>query len=635
MFPVFFIGHRNNRMSWDCLVDTGATKSCMNYDMYVKLGESKLHQRCVPTVTAADGGNLGAIGITTLRIQLGDIQIEQEFIICTHLKHNIILGIDFTRTHCAGVSWTKEGTRILTIRGQNVIEVREDELGIPVTARRNVAIPPRTGGIFNIDINADFNTNQILTPHKPYFEEQLTVYPHEIIVPPLESLEQASMHIMHVTNISGDKWCHIRKGDIVGFAHPDKQEVQYISVLAPDEKIKQLQVKPRNWIPRNKQVTPLEIEENFSNIDLMVCDESYPVSYPREQSENSCRSRPNPSVDTHEEDQHTMGESQTLKTKSYEKEVWQNIQEIITSDFLTSPADVYPNRRVQLEDAEISKETQARFDDLCNTHEEAFSKSNQDIGKTTLIEMDIDTGDSLPVAQSPYTLPLKYYEWVRKEIETLEKAGVIVKSLSPWASPVIVVPKKSAPDEPPRRRLVIDYRKINALQQQIKRADKSTGCLSLYPLPKIDEMLAKLNGARIFLTIDLRSGYYHIGLTEESRPKSAFVVPMGKYEFKRTPFGLSQAPAYFQLLIDNVLQGCSGFAMGYLDDIIIFSKSQEEHLTHLQKIFIKLEEFGLKMKREKCDFFKKHLQYLGHLVSEGGFEPLPEKMEAIKKYASP
>ena len=112
----------------------------------------------------------------------------------------------------------------------------------------------------------------------------------------------------------------------------------------------------------------------------------------------------------------------------------------------------------------ISEETKECFTQLCNEYDDVFSKSNQDIGKTTLIEMEIDTGDSLPVAQSPYTLPLKHYEWVHKEIETLEKAGVIVKSLSPWASPVIVVPKKSTPDEPPHRRLVIDYRKINSLQ---------------------------------------------------------------------------------------------------------------------------------------------------------------------------
>ena len=272
---------------------------------------------------------------------------------------------------------------------------------------------------------------------------------------------------------------------------------------------------------------------------------------------------------------------------------------------------------------------------MCEQQHESFSKNNKDIGRTQLIEMEIDTGDSLPVAQSPYTLPLKHYDWVRQEIETLEKSGIIKRSLSRWASPVIVVPKKSARDEPPRRRLCIDYRKVNALQPEVKRTDKGTGCLSLYPLPKIDEMFSKLGGATIFSTIDLRSGYYHIGLTRESRAKSAFVVPMGKWQFKCTPFGLSQAPAYFQLLIDKVLMGCSSFAMGYLDDIIIFSKTEEEHLQHLEEIFVRLRKFGLKMKCEKCSFFKKHIQYLGHLVSEDGFEPLPEKLESIRKMPAP
>ena len=106
---------------------------------------------------------------------------------------------------------------------------------------------------------------------------------------------------------------------------------------------------------------------------------------------------------------------------------------------------------MELEDAEICKKTRESFAQLCDKYDDVFSKNNQDIGKTTLIEMEMDTGDSLPVVQSPYTLPLKYYEWVRKEIETLEKAGVIVKSLSPWASLVIVVLKKSAPDELPHR----------------------------------------------------------------------------------------------------------------------------------------------------------------------------------------
>ena len=230
---------------------------------------------------------------------------------------------------------------------------------------------------------------------------------------------------------------------------------------------------------------------------------------------------------------------------------------------------------------------------------------------------------------------MKHYDWVQQKIETLEKSRVIERSLSRWASPVIVILKKSAPDKPPRRRLCVNYRKVIALQQEVKHTDKSTGCLSLYPLPKIDEMFWKFGGASMFSTIDLHSGYYHISLTRESRAKSAFVIPMGKWEFKRTPFGLSQAPAYFQLLINKVLMGCSSFTIGCLDDIIIFSKTEEEHLQYLEQIFTRLHNFGLKMKPEKCSFFKKHIQYLGHLVSERGFEPFPEKLESICHMPAP
>ena len=121
---------------------------------------------------------------------------------------------------------------------------------------------------------------------------------------------------------------------------------------------------------------------------------------------------------------------------------------------MISPGDIYPNRKVRLEDADITENTKVKFEELCVKHTEAFLKNNKDIGRTTLIEMEIDMGDSLPVAQNPYTLPLKHHEWIRKEIETLEKAEVIERSLSPWASPVIVVPKKSAPDEPPREKVM-------------------------------------------------------------------------------------------------------------------------------------------------------------------------------------
>ena len=252
-----------------------------------------------------------------------------------------------------------------------------------------------------------------------------------------------------------------------------------------------------------------------------------------------------------------------------------------------------------------------------------------------LVEMEIDTGNHPPLITSkPYTLPLKHYEWVQRRIEILEKAGIIERSISPWASPVVIVPKKSTPGEPPRRRMRVDYRRINKLQPEVTKADGRKGCISLIPLPKIDELYAKLKGYKVFSSLDLRSGYYHIGLSDSAKPKSAFVLSsLGKYQFNRVPFGLAQAPAYFQKLINDVLKGCN-FAMGYLD-IIIYSRTEREHLEHLEEIFGRLRAAGLKLKLEKCSFFKRHIQYLGHLISADGIQPLLEKLESIAKMPAP
>ena len=204
MFPIFFPDSKDPETIWNSLMDTGATRNCMNYNTFMKLGNGNLRQQGTPTVTAADGGNLGAIGITTCKIGLGTKMIKQDFIVCTYLKQNLILGIDFIHLNCASIEWTKEGTRILTLRGKNIIEVTEDELGIPVTAHRNVTIPPKTGGVFHVDVNATFDTNQILIWHTPYFEEMPKVYPHEIVIPPVREENDKFMHVMHITNVGTD-----------------------------------------------------------------------------------------------------------------------------------------------------------------------------------------------------------------------------------------------------------------------------------------------------------------------------------------------------------------------------------------------------------------------------------------------
>ena len=171
-----------------------------------------------------------------------------------------------------------------------------------------------------------------------------------------------------------------------------------------------------------------------------------------------------------------------------------------------SPAQVTKHCRVELKDQEITQETRERFEKLKAKYPKVFSANSQDIGHTNLVTMHVDTGDNPPICQKLYTLPLKPYSWVQQEIETLEQSGVIKKSISPWVSPIVVVPKKSAPGEAPRLRMCVDFRKINGLQPKMQRVDKQMDTqvnLSLIPLPKIDEMYANLHGAKIFTTLDL------------------------------------------------------------------------------------------------------------------------------------
>ena len=325
------------------------------------------------------------------------------------------------------------------------------------------------------------------------------------------------------------------------------------------------------------------------------------------------------------------------------KEDWSNSEESdggsselpLEKKFITSPAEVNTHRNVNLQDAQVSAKYREQFRQLCKEFEDIFSKDSTDIGKTSLITMDIDTGDSPPVCQKPYNLPLKHREWVQKELETLERARVIVRSISPWASPIVIVPKKTEPGEPPRRRLCVDYRVINSLLPEVQKAhSKAKGVLTLVPLPQIDHIYARLRGSKIFSTFDLRSGYHHMALSLEARAKSAFVTPMDKFEFTRCPFGLSQAPAYFQRLINKVIKGLP-FAFGYLDNVLIHSQDIETHLQHVRIFFQRLREADLKLKDSKCNYFKTHVQYLGHLVSGKGIKPLPEKLDSIKKMPGP
>ena len=230
-----------------------------------------------------------------------------------------------------------------------------------------------------------------------------------------------------------------------------------------------------------------------------------------------------------------------------------------------------------------------------------------------LTKMQIDTGNSEPVSQRPLPITMKYYSCVRSEINKVLDAHIIYSSHSSWSAPIIVVPKGDG-----QKCLVIDYRVLKKSYAEI--------CVTH---AKGWRYLSKLNSAKCFSTLDLHAGYHHIPLNEDSITKTAFISPFGKYEYLKVPFGLAQAPVYFQVLRNKVLKDLP-FAITYIDDIIIYSKTSEEHLDHLQQVFHKHCNAELPMKLSKCHFFAKEIQYLGHVPSTTGIKPLPSKTVAIK-----
>ena len=205
-----------------------------------------------------------------------------------------------------------------------------------------------------------------------------------------------------------------------------------------------------------------------------------------------------------------------------------------------------------------------------------------------------------------------------EEIEKLLTAKVICSSRSSWSAPIIVVPKGDG-----GKHLVIDYRALN------KGTRKFT-----WPMPKVEDIFSKVNGAIYFTTLDLCAGYHHIPLDKPSIQKTAFNLPFRKYEYIEVPFGLAQAPAYFQELMTGILKDFS-FAIAYLDNIIIFSKTPQEHLSHIRKVLEKLRSAKLSMKMSKWNFFSKEIQYFGHILSATGLQPLPSKTHAIKHMQPP
>ena len=261
------------------------------------------------------------------------------------------------------------------------------------------------------------------------------------------------------------------------------------------------------------------------------------------------------------------------------------------------------------------------MDDVIEHYHHTFAVEDLELGRTDLVKHEIKLTNYVPFKERYRRIPPHQYEEVRKHLDEMLRMGAIRRSNSPWASAVVLVHKKDG-----ALTFCIDLRKLN--ERTIKDA---------YSLPRIEDSLDVLNGSCIFTSIDLKSGYWQVELDEKSIPLTAFTVgPLGFYECVQMPFGLTNAPATFQRLMESCLSDLHlNWCIIYLDDVIVFSKTPEEHIAWLEAVFKKISDAGLKLKPSKCEFFKKQIHYLGHIVSNKGIETDPKKIEAIVNWPGP
>jgi hypothetical protein len=304
-----------------------------------------------------------------------------------------------------------------------------------------------------------------------------------------------------------------------------------------------------------------------------------------------------------------------------------DIEDDTTRRHLKEEEDLKRRQEALIESLDIDKdniltpEQREQLKTLLQKHKDLFSTSDTDIGTCTKTKHRINLHDETPFKMRHRRIPPNMVEEVRAHLEQLLSCGIITPSKSPWASPVVLVRKKNG-----TLRMCIDFRNLNA--KTIKDS---------YALPRIEDVFDCLQGAMYFSTLDMKSGYHQIEIEEEHKERTAFTVgALGFYHFRKMPFGLTNAPATFQRNSEEMLGDLNmKICVIYLDDLIIFSKTFEEHLHNINTIFDRLREFGLKLAPEKCEFFREKIAFLGHIVSSKGIETDPSKIDKIRNWPSP
>lgn len=573
------------------LIDTGAQPNIISAatlkDLNLKTTESPPDYK----IRVADGAQVSVLGQTSFDMEIGENSYKITCDIVENLPCQILLGNDFLFSIDMRLFTGRKELWIDDTRFQFINKQKETEAdGKCLRTRKKVRLEANESAVVTVEGRL---------PHDQLF-----------LIEETEGAEAKGVFVTRCVNYAKNKktFVALRNGTARPIVLPKGVVIAQAFKIEKPEK------------------------------DCLLLSTSPDKSQPTDWSESELAQRTHASSTSGRKGKQGLGRSnrsreEEEKKMRRKKETEKQMKELTEKLARKSTRDVHAcagddaaykeSRRFDLSDLDIgsqlSDQQKKELQQLLKKFESVMSKHETDTGLTHLLEHDIVT-DGAPIHQRPYRLSFSERQALTRLVQEYVEAGYIRESDSPYACPVVLVKKKDG-----TVRFCCDWRKVN----DITRKDAM-------PLPRIDDMIDRFAQAKFFTKIDFTSGYYQVPLKKSAIEKTAFVTPDGHYELLVMGMGLTNAPATFQRLMYKVLGDMLWKnAMAYMDDLVIFSPTYEQHMKDLSEVLSKIKTAGLKIKPPKCSFAKKGIQYLGFIISDKGVECDPATTEKVKAFRKP
>ena len=555
------------------LIDTSAGISVIGSDFYDSLPSKKqlpIQKGSFETAIAANGERFPLRGIAKLPVSIGNSTFIHPIYVSDNLSHRVIIGTDFLRQHSATIDYQNN---ILRCGKSDPVPINGEthfNTVFRISVANTVQIPPRSEAVImcQVDGNASSKDQKFgIIEASPKLASRSQIIGASTLVKPVDN--KAPFRVLNPN-------AHSIK------LHP-KTHVGTIQFLDENDQITE-------FAPtENAQPTTTSIDHEASNVTNQK--NSFEIVGPHA-----------PETRTYSQPRVKISKPQTAATLSE----FQTLNDL----------------NINVDNESLTHEQKRRIDTLLAKYRHVFAETSDDLGVTPLVKHHIDTGNHNPIRQKVRRTTPEKRQAIEREIDEMLKTGIIEKSSSPWASPVVLVRKKNG-----KYRFCIDYRQVNNV---------TTKCS--WPIPNISELMQELgmNQLQYLTSLDLRNGYWHIELTEQAKDISSFICHKGLYSPTRLPFGLCNARSSFQRLLETVLQGLNWkTCLVYIDDILIWASNFDEHLKNLTMVLDRLERAQLKLNPEKCRFFQKQVEYLGHIISADGVQISDRNRTAILNFPKP